>query len=84
MNNKGKDGKIMRKISKLIVPAIVLANIGAIYCSYKFEPKTEPGQRRTKKDILRRLFLRNIPEAILAELILGYVSVWQERKITCE
>lgn len=74
----------MRKISKFIIPAIMFVNIGAIYCSYKFEPKTEPGQPKTKKDILRRLFLRNIPEAILAELILGYISVWQERKISCE
>lgn len=74
----------MRKIRKFIVPAFIFANIGAIYCSYKFEPKTEPGQHKTKKDILRRLFLRNIPEAVLTELILGYVSVWQERRMTCE
>lgn len=74
----------MQKFSKFIIPAIVLANIGAIYCSYKFEPEAELGQPKTKKDILRRLFLRNIPEAILAELILGYISVWQERKMICE
>lgn len=74
----------MQKLSKFIVPAIVLANISAIYCSYKFEPETEPGQPKTKKDILRKLFLRNIPEAVLTELILGYISVWQERKIICK
>lgn len=74
----------MRKISKFIVPVIVFVNIGAIYYSYKLEPKAEPGRHKTRKDILRRLFLRNIPEAVLTELILGYVSVWQERKMICE